>query len=48
MYSCLVVNAAGRMHRVVTVIVQVPPRIILLPRTQEVTRGDRCAVNACN
>ncbi|XP_063600047.1 hemicentin-1-like [Penaeus indicus] len=41
LYICLVTNAAGRLYREVTVVVQVPPRFSVLPRTQQVTRGDR-------
>ncbi|XP_066942937.1 hemicentin-1-like isoform X1 [Macrobrachium rosenbergii] len=41
LYTCLASNAAGRLYREVVVVVQVPPRMTVLPRTQEVTRGDR-------
>ncbi|ROT80009.1 putative hemicentin-1-like [Penaeus vannamei] len=41
LYICLVTNAAGRLYREVAVVVQVPPRFSVLPRTQQVTRGDR-------
>ncbi|KAK7084982.1 Hemicentin-1 [Halocaridina rubra] len=41
LYTCLVTNAAGRLYREVVVIVHVPPRITVLPHTQQVTRGDR-------
>ncbi|XP_069163060.1 hemicentin-1 isoform X2 [Procambarus clarkii] len=41
LYTCLVMNAAGRLYREVEVLVQVPPRLVVLPRTNQVTRGDR-------
>ncbi|XP_068231428.1 hemicentin-1-like [Palaemon carinicauda] len=41
LYTCLASNAAGRLYREVVIVVQVPPRMTVLPRTQEVTRGDR-------
>nr|XP_053650237.1 hemicentin-1-like [Cherax quadricarinatus] len=41
LYTCLVSNAAGRVYREVEVLVIVPPRITVLPRTNQVTRGDR-------
>ncbi|XP_042230990.1 hemicentin-1-like isoform X2 [Homarus americanus] len=41
LYTCLVTNTAGRLYREVDVLVLVPPRLTVLPRTTQVTRGDR-------
>ncbi|KAK4311029.1 hypothetical protein Pmani_017444 [Petrolisthes manimaculis] len=40
-YTCQVTNPAGRLYREVEVVVQVPPRLTLLPRTAEVTQSER-------
>ncbi|CAL4082223.1 unnamed protein product, partial [Meganyctiphanes norvegica] len=40
LYTCLVVNEAGRLYREIFVQVHVPPKITSLPRSTEVTRGE--------
>ncbi|XP_076053538.1 hemicentin-1-like, partial [Oratosquilla oratoria] len=40
-YTCMVVNAAGRVYREIRVAVHVVPSFITLPRTAQVTRGER-------
>ncbi|XP_071515843.1 hemicentin-1-like [Panulirus ornatus] len=41
LYTCLVTNAAGRLYREVEVVVQVPPRLVVLPRSVQITQGER-------
>ncbi|KAK3888566.1 hypothetical protein Pcinc_007418 [Petrolisthes cinctipes] len=43
-YTCQVTNPGGRLYREVEVVVEVPPRLTLLPRTAEVTQGERFVV----
>ncbi|KAK3871103.1 hypothetical protein Pcinc_023749 [Petrolisthes cinctipes] len=43
-YTCQVTNPGGRLYREVEVVVEVPPCLTLLPRTAEVTQGERFVV----
>ncbi|KAK3895076.1 hypothetical protein Pcinc_001172 [Petrolisthes cinctipes] len=43
-YTCQVTNPGGRLYREVEVVVEVPLCLTLLPRTTEVTQGERFVV----
>ncbi|KAK3869121.1 hypothetical protein Pcinc_025551 [Petrolisthes cinctipes] len=43
-YTCQVTYPGGRLYREVEVVVEVSPHLTLLPRTAEVTQGERFVV----